>query len=267
MIVHGDQAPSASPEPPAVEVSGLRVVLGDRTVLRGVDLVVRRGSRLALVGPNGAGKSTLLRAIAGLVRASGGEVRVEGQPLAADPWRARRAVGLVGHQSMLHPDLTVRENLQLYAQLYGLERVGERVERGLRLANLVERGHSRAATLSRGMIQRLALARSLLHEPTILLLDEAETGLDARSHDVLTAALGDDLGQRTVILASHDLRFVREACGEIAFLVRGRVVGCVQLAGLDDTAVQECYGDVLAARRAERPGRRQAVGAGGSRDS
>jgi heme ABC exporter ATP-binding subunit CcmA len=235
-------------EAPALEVHGLRVVLGELPVLRGVDLSVRRGARLALVGPNGAGKSTLLRAAAGLIRPNSGDVRIAGRSIRADPWHARRSVGLVGHQSMLHPELTARENLRVFARLYALDRSDERVEASLCQVGLAERGDARAATLSRGMLQRLALARALLHEPSLLLLDEAETGLDVRAHDHLVSAVAEHEGGRTAILASHDLGFVREVADEVVFLRLGRAVERVRTAGLADAELREVYSDAMAPR-------------------
>ena len=245
----------------AVEISGLRVVLGDQPVLRGVDLAVPRGMRLALVGPNGAGKSTLLRVVAGLIRPESGEVRIDGTSLADDPWQARRAIGLVGHHAMLHPDLTARENLRFYADLYGLDAVEARIDAALQRFGLTGRANTRAATLSRGLLQRQALARALIHEPIVLLLDEAETGLDARAQEWLHAALLDRQRQRTVLLTSHDLAFVLQVADEVAFLRAGRLVGRVQTAGLCAQELRERYADVLAARPPERACR--AVGVAG----
>jgi len=186
--------------------------------------------------------------VAGLLRPTSGTVLIQGQPLAADPWAARRAVGMVGHQSMLHPDLTARENLTVYARLYGLDRVAERVTAGLERVDLGARADSRVSTLSRGMKQRLALARALLHEPTILLLDEAESGLDSRARDRLMAALD---GARTAILATHDLAYVSEVATEVAFLNRGRIVGTLATAGLSPAELRERYADPLVRRSAD----------------
>ena len=246
---------------PAVEISGLRVVLGDQPVLRGVDLAVPRGTRLALVGPNGAGKSTLLRVVAGLIRPEAGTVRIDGTSLADDPWRARRAIGLVGHHAMLHPDLTARENLRFYADLYGVDAVEARVDAALQCFGLTGRANTRTATLSRGLLQRLALARALIHEPIVLLLDEAETGLDARAQEWLNAALLDRQKQQIVLLTSHDLAFVLQVADEVAFLRAGRLVGRFQTDGLSAQDLRERYADVLAATLPERA--RQTVGVAG----
>ncbi|MCC7367630.1 MAG: ABC transporter ATP-binding protein [Chloroflexi bacterium] len=236
---------------PAVDVRRLRVVLGDQTVLRGIDLTAAAGSRVGLVGPNGAGKSTLLRALAGLLRPERGTILLNGVELAEDPWHGRRAVGVVGHQPMLYPELTARENLQFYARLYGLPDAGARADEGLRRVGLEERAGSRAGALSRGMLQRVALARALLHDPSILLLDEAESGLDAVATDHLLDVLRAEHGRRTVILASHDLSFVQAAAEHVVLLRAGRVVETLDLAGQTLSWLQEQYANVLT--RSARP--------------
>jgi heme exporter protein A len=168
---------------------------------------------------------------------------------------------MVGHQSMLHPDLTARENLAVYARLYGLDCVADRVAAGLARVDLSARADSRASTLSRGMTQRLALARALLHEPSILLLDEAESGLDARARDRLMSALDAD---RTVILATHDLAYVSDVATEVAFLNRGRIVGTLATPGLSPAELRERYAATLARRPidARQRSSRTASGAG-----
>jgi ABC-type multidrug transport system ATPase subunit len=241
--------PGAGVGAAALELRALRVILSDQPVLRGIDLTLGHGVKLALVGPNGAGKSTLLRVLGGLLRPAGGDVWIDGRSLAADPWHVRRAVGMVGHLAMLHPELTAHENLKLYARLYGLARPDDRASAGLATVGLSDRTGSRVSTLSRGMLQRLALARALLHEPSILLFDEAETGLDSRARDVLESALR---GPRTAVMASHDLSFVREVADEVAFMRSGRIVGRCQAAGTSAAELAERYADALARRLSTR---------------
>lgn len=250
---------------PAVEVQQLRVILGEQFALRGVSLKIRAGSRVALVGANGAGKSTLLRALAGLVRPESGEIAIHGTRLAVDPWRARRAIGFVAHQPMLYPELTANENLSFYARLYGLDQIPERVAGGLARVGLSDRSKSRVGTLSRGMLQRLALARALIHEPSILLLDEAESGLDAVATGLLLDVLQAETGLRTVILASHDLGFVRAAADEVIMLRAGRIAVTGQLAGQPLTWLQQRYAEVLATPTASSVARPGPVCAEGAR--
>ncbi len=238
-------------EPAAVEIRRLRLDLGDRPILRGIDLAMPPDARLALVGPNGAGKSTLLRVVAGLLRPSSGDVTILGRSILADPWHARRAIGLVGHQPMLHPDLTVQENLETYARLYGLDEVAAVVESGLRQVGLLARAKSRTSTLSRGMLQRVSIARALLHDPPILLLDEAETGLDRDAHRLLRDVLDQRGGARAVIFASHDLAYVAEVASQVAFLRSGRVAGLAETTG-GPGELQVRYAEALASRPTDR---------------
>jgi heme exporter protein A len=237
--------PDAAPSPPPLDVRALCVTLGDVPVLRGVTIAVTAGQRLGLVGPNGAGKSTLLRVVAGLLRPASGEVLVGGRSVTADPWHARRSVGMVGHQSMLHPDLSALENLTIFARLYGLDRPDQRAEAALQKVGLLDRARSATRTLSRGMHQRLALARATLHEPAILLLDEAETGLDARAHDYLVDTFLRRDPCRSAVIASHDLGFIREAADAVVFLRAGAVAARLQTAGLDAAELRERYAEAL----------------------
>lgn len=234
-----------TPASEAVRLRDVRVVLGERSVLRGVTLSIPTGTRAGVVGPNGAGKSTLLRVIAGLTRPETGEVRVRGRGIVEDPVGFRAGLGMVAHQPMLHPDLTARENLRFYARLYGLDGVEERVEEGLRRVGLVAHANSRAATLSRGMTQRLALMRALIHEPSLLLLDEAETGLDAQATALLTDIIRESEVVRTVIMTSHDLQYVHEHCDTVVFLVRGQVVDTVHTRDLAVEVLRQRYAALL----------------------
>ena len=227
--------------------AGLRRRFGERDALAGLDFVVQAGETVLVTGPNGAGKTTLLRILATVLRPTSGRVAVAGHELPARAADVRREVGYAGHDPLAYPDLTARENLELYAALYAVPdaRVAEELDR----VGLDGRRGDRAAELSRGMLQRLALARALLHEPSILLLDEAETGLDAPARDVLESALR---GPRTAVMASHDLSFVREVADEVAFMRSGRIVGRCQMAGASAAELAGRYAEALARRPSAR---------------
>ena len=160
---------------------------------------------------------------------------------------------------MLYPELSAAENLRFYARLYGLDDIAARVTGGLKRVDLLDRANSRTDTLSRGMVQRLALARALLHEPSILLLDEAESGLDAVATDLLLDILRAEAGRRTVILASHDLGFVRAAADEVVLMRAGRVADRLQVAGESLSWLQDRYAEVLAHAPGARDTTRQPV--------
>jgi len=238
--------------PAFVEARGLHVSLGDTAVLRGVSLALAAGASLALVGPNGAGKSTLLRTLAGLIRPARGEVVVAGQRLTPGNLAARRLIGLLGHQAMLYPELSARENLRFYGHLYGLESLEERIEHGLRRLDLIRYADLAVGAMSRGMVQRLALTRAMLHEPPLLLLDEPDAGLDARAHDALTLTVAERSADQTIVMATHDLGRVLELTETVSFLRSGRIVETVPTAGQTVAELQARYAEVLA-RRAARP--------------
>jgi len=223
----------------AIVVRGVRVAFGATVVLRGVDLDLPWGARLALLGPNGAGKSTLLRAIATLSRPSGGTVQIAGVDAFAEPAVVRRLIGVVAHQTYLYDELTALENLRFYAELYDLPDAGTLATTMLDRVGLTARRNVRAGSLSRGQQQRLTLARALLHDPPLLLLDEPDTGLDLAAFGLLESLL---LGEeRTVVLTTHNLRQAARLCDRYAILNGGRIVreGGVNAGG--DTDLEEIY--------------------------
>jgi heme exporter protein A len=206
-----------------LEARGLGRSFGRVRVLRDVDLTLAPGEALAVAGPNGAGKTTLLRLLAGLMRPTAGEIRVLGRPLASDAGQARRALGLVSHQSLLYDDLTLLENLIFAARLYGLARPREAAIAALESAGLAERADESPRRLSRGLAQRAAIARAMLHQPRVLLLDEPFTALDATSaerlREELRRRLAEGLG---LVIVTHHLSEVWTVATRIAVLVEGR---------------------------------------------
>ena len=189
----------------AIVLAGAAKRFGPHTALHPIDLVIPRGQAVLLVGANGAGKSTLLRMVAGLCRPSEGKVKINGR----DPQRipeVRAEVGLLSHQTLLYDELTARENLRFFAQLYGLDNPDERLAAALAAVGLNERLDQRVGSFSRGMKQRLAIARAILHRPSILLLDEPFTGLDASASAALHHLLRRFRQEgRTCILVTHRL--------------------------------------------------------------
>jgi ABC-type multidrug transport system ATPase subunit len=187
--------------PAAIELDGLTRRYGERVALDDVTLRVPAGATLVVFGPNGAGKSTLLRVLATLLRPHAGSVRVLGHDLPADGWAVRGRVGLLGHEPLVFGDLSGRENLRFHARLHRV--APSRVEELLERVGLGRRADDRVHTYSRGMIQRLSVARTVLHEPELLLLDEPRANLDPAAAELVEPLIGAADG-RTRVITSHD---------------------------------------------------------------
>lgn len=214
-------ASGSSISTPAVEVKSLTKSFGGRLALKGVDLVVREGEFLTILGPNGAGKTTLLQILATVSRASSGKIRIGGLEVGKESTEIRRRIGYVSHQTLLFDDLTAYENLKFYARMYDVPDLDRRIHSLAEKMELSSQLHQLVRTLSRGMQQRLSIVRALLHDPSVLLLDEPETGLDQRA----TAMLGEvlDAGARTVIMSSHHLERGLELGDRVVILASGRI--------------------------------------------
>ena len=206
----------------AIVLEGAAKRFGTHTALHPTDLAIAHGQAVLLVGANGAGKSTLLRLVAGLCRPSEGRVRINGR----DPQRtpeARAEIGLLSHQTLLYDELTARENLSFFAQLYGLDNPDERLDEALAAVGLNERLDQRAGSFSRGMKQRLAIARAILHCPSILLLDEPFTGLDSSASAALHRLVRRLRQERhTCILVTHRLDEADGLVDRLLVIERGR---------------------------------------------
>jgi heme exporter protein A len=240
----GDAAPAA------LEAVALEKWFGPLPAVQGIDFRLESGQALTIFGPNGAGKTTLLRLLAGLVLPTRGEVRVLGSPIGAtapdDAWRGR--IGVLSHQSFLYGGMSAAENLDFYARLYMLPDRAARVDRALDEVGLGERRADAVRTFSRGMQQRLALARTLLHEPEVVLLDEPYTGLDAHAAAMLRGVLGRLRdGRRTVVLVTHNLDEGLELADRVVVQVAGRWVSDEPVGGLGRDAFARLYRERVAA--------------------
>jgi heme ABC exporter ATP-binding subunit CcmA len=207
-----------------VEIHGLKKSYGLKPVLRGIDLVLSGGERVALVGANGAGKTTVLRILACLTKPGAGSVSIGGMDGVRDARLVRHLVGFVAHQPYLYEELTALENLLFFGRMYSVTAARERADELLQRMGLEKRGHERVSILSRGQVQRLSLARALLHAPPLLLLDEPETGLDQEGRALMQALLMEHIQQGGAILfTTHNLEYAREQSDHMLLLEKGRV--------------------------------------------
>ncbi|MBW3534678.1 MAG: heme exporter protein CcmB [Gemmatimonadetes bacterium] len=245
-----DTASGEGPSPPdlpspLLEARGLVRSYAGAPAVAGIDLTLRPGEVLCVFGPNGAGKTTLLRLLGGGLRPDRGEVRVAGSPLTGS-LAARARVGVLSHQTFLYGHLTARENLRFYARLYGLADAEARITERLDGVGLGARADDRVSSFSRGMRQRLGLARTLLHDPDVVLLDEPYTGLDPHAAAVLRRvleALRD--GRRAVVLVTHNLSQGLELADRVAIQVGGRFVHVAEARALDPAHLEALYHEVV----------------------
>jgi heme exporter protein A len=223
--------------PSAIEAAGLEKWFGPVPAVRGISLRLERGETLAIFGPNGSGKTTLLRMLAGAVSPTRGTVRVDG---------GRAALGMLSHQSYLYGLLTAAENLAFFGRLYHLPDLSGRVRRALEEVGLADRAEARVNTFSRGMRQRLALARTLLHDPTVVLLDEPFTGLDVNAARTLRRQLERLRGEgRTVVLVTHNVREGYALADRVAVQRGGRWVLEARCDEIGWDALEERYHDLF----------------------
>ncbi len=248
----------------AIDVAGLSHAYGSVQALDGIDLEVPRGSFTALLGPNGAGKTTLVHILCTLLRPSGGQARVAGHDVRKVPRDVRRALGLVFQEPSLDDRLTVFENLIFHARLYGVRRRDRRPRAwaALELVELTDWANATVATLSRGMKRRLEIARAMLHQPSLLVLDEPTTGLDVQSRrriwDYLER-LRRDHGV-TLLLTTHQIGEA-EGADTVAIIDHGRLQAVDTPANLRRTLGQQLVSlqvsdRALAQRMTARFGRR-----------
>jgi lipooligosaccharide transport system ATP-binding protein len=209
----------------AIELQGVVKSFGPIRAVDGLDLDVPEGTCLGLLGPNGAGKSTTMRLLTGQAIADEGRLRVLGHELPRQSKEARALMGVVPQLDNLDIDVTVEDNLAVYARLYRVRDVGAAVDRALDLARLRDRRRDAVEKLSGGMRRRLLLARGLVHEPRLVLLDEPTVGLDPQIRTELWSLIGTLKARGTTILMStHYIEEAERLADEVAVMHQGKVI-------------------------------------------
>ncbi|NLD59654.1 MAG: ABC transporter ATP-binding protein [Clostridiales bacterium] len=209
----------------AIEMRGLTRAFGERLAVDHLSLWVGEGEFFALLGQNGAGKTTAVRMLSCLLKPTAGDALVMGRNILTDPEGVKRAINLSPQETAVAPNLTVRENLEFIAQLYGADR-GEargRAEEMLGQFHLCERRNERAKKLSGGMQRRLSVAMALITRPDVLFLDEPTLGLDVRARRELWHFLEALKGRCTLVLTTHYLEEAEALSDRIAVMGAGRL--------------------------------------------
>jgi len=209
-----------------IEIRGLTRRFGALIAVDHLDLAVRRGEIFGLVGPDGAGKTTLLRMLCGAIEPTMGTARVAGFDVVKQGEQVRARLGYMPQSFSLYPDLSVRENLNFFADLYDVPvaRRAPRMAQLLEFSRLTEFQNRRAEHLSGGMKKKLALACTLIHEPQVLLLDEPTTGVDPVSRRELWRILYDLLREQVTIVVTTPYMDEAERCNRVGFLMNGRLL-------------------------------------------
>ncbi|MDA8364248.1 MAG: ATP-binding cassette domain-containing protein [Gammaproteobacteria bacterium] len=220
--------PEPARERPAIETVGLSRQFGKLAAVDSLDLSVPSGALFGLLGPNGAGKSTLIKMLITLLPPSGGTATVAGCDIRHQATAVRHRIGYVPQLLSADGALTGRENLELFAKLYGIPRRqrAQRVDQVLAVMKLEDVAHTLVQRYSGGMIRRLEIGQSLLHEPRVLFLDEPTVGLDPLARQAVWErlhALRDAHGL-TLFMTTHDMEEADRLCETVAIMNRGRVV-------------------------------------------
>ncbi len=228
----------------AIETHALTKRFGARVAVDQLNLEVRRGEIFGLVGPDGAGKTTTLRMLCGAMAPSAGSARVAGFDIVKDIEAVRVRLGYMPQAFSLYPDLSVRENLEFFADIYSVprEKRAARMKELLEFSRLTDFQNRRAEHLSGGMKKKLALACTLIHEPEVILLDEPTTGVDPVSRRELWRIVYDMLPTGVTVIVTTPYMDEAERCNRVGFLMNGRllVVGTsVELEKLPQRAVIE----------------------------
>ena len=238
-----DPSPALS-QPLVIETRGLTKQFDRHVAVDHIDLEITAGEVYGLIGPNGAGKTTLIRLLATAEEPTTGEILIGGQRLKRGHPNAqiKHQLGLLPDNFPLYDDLTVDQYLQYFGQLYYLQgpNLQQRVGNVLELVSLENKRHALISELSRGMKQRLSLARTVLHKPTLLLLDEPVSGLDpiARIEYRQTIKMLQQEGM-TILISSHILSDLEDFCTAIGIMEQGRLVQSGQLHTLYETSTQQ----------------------------
>jgi ABC-2 type transport system ATP-binding protein len=214
---------------PILEVLGLRRRYGSTIALAGVSFSIDEGELFGLLGPNGAGKTTLLSIVAGSIPPTSGNVRIQGQTLRRSHRDVRRLVGIVPQELAVYGELTARENLLFFGELYGLhgEELRQSVAEVLAAIGLEDRAAGRVDSFSGGMKRRLNLGAALVHRPRLLLLDEPTVGVDPQSRNhIFEEVRRLNSAGVTVVYTSHYMEEVQTLCRRVGIIDHGRLVAC-----------------------------------------
>lgn len=214
---------------------------GRQQVLFDVNLQIGDGQIVGFLGPNGAGKSTLIKILTGYLTPDSGEVYVNDIDVLKNPKLAQRTIGYLPEHNPLYLEMYVKEYLQFVAGLYGMDRVGERTDAMIERIGLKSEYRKRIGQLSKGYRQRVGLAQALIHEPSVLVLDEPTTGLDPNQLIEIRELIKEFGREKTVLFSTHILQEVHALCDRMIVLRKGRFVADKPVTEVAPDAIEELF--------------------------
>ena len=207
-----------------VETSNITKLFGKQRALDNVSISVKKGELVGFLGPNGAGKSTLMKIINGYLPANSGDVFVNGQKVTSKNLEVRRNIGYLPENNPLYTDLYIKEFLEITAGFYQLPNKRKRIDEMIELTGLGIEQHKKIRALSKGYRQRVGLAQALIHNPSVLILDEPTTGLDPNQLEEIRGLIREISKEKTVILSSHIMQEVEAVCNRVIIINKGKIV-------------------------------------------
>lgn len=207
-----------------IRASELTKHFGDRSIVKNATLSVRPGEVVTIFGPNGAGKTTFIKMLATLLRPTSGGLEIEGTDALENPSDVRRALGVVIHEHLAYPTFSPYENLRFFGQMYGVEQLEHRATTLLTDVGLQRFIHEPLHIFSRGMTQRFMIARALLHHPSVLLLDEPFSGLDASAKQFVLERIAQERQRGTsIVVTTHNTELGYLVGSRFLFMINGEL--------------------------------------------
>jgi ABC-2 type transport system ATP-binding protein len=221
-----------------VKINNITKLFGKQKALDNVSFTVNKGELLGFLGPNGAGKSTLMKIITGFLPADSGTVTVNNLLVSTDNIEIRKDIGYLPEHNPLYFDLYVKEYLEITAGFYQLANKKERVSDMVELTGLTTEQHKKIKALSKGYRQRVGLAQALIHDPSVLILDEPTTGLDPNQLEEIRRLIREISREKTVILSSHIMQEVEAICNRVLIINKGRIVADDSIAEIKSAGIK-----------------------------
>ncbi len=207
-----------------VETRNITKLFGKQKALDSISFSVNKGELVGFLGPNGAGKSTIMKIITGYLPQDEGDILIDGQKVSGQNLEYKKQIGYLPEHNPLYTDLYVKEFLEITAGFYHLKNKKQRIAEMIELTGLEIEQHKKIRALSKGYRQRVGLAQALIHDPSILILDEPTTGLDPNQLEEIRSLIRQISKEKTVILSSHIMQEVEAVCNRVLIINKGKIV-------------------------------------------